>query len=132
MKAPSVEEIQDSIEFLRYRDTFSRVMHEFVGWSLAQGVRLVNKWVRDESFRSWFGHTSPSLDAAPRIARVLMSPADYERSGRDANLHREIAWAIQGTGDAYDEHPDTDPGYDWHDALQRVRLAISKYVREQT
>jgi hypothetical protein len=130
MKVRTIEEVQDSIEFLRYRDTFSRVTHEMLGWPLAQGVRLVNEWLRKDSFRVWFGHTSPALDAAPRIARSLMLPADYERVGGEANLHREIAWAIQGTGDDYDEHPDTIPSYNWESARQRVRAAISDYVRD--
>jgi len=129
MNVPTIEEIQDSLEFLRYRDTFSRVLHEMLGWPLAQGVRMVDDWLREESFRVWFGHTSPVLDAAPRIARALMSPADFERVA-DANLFREIAWAIQGTGDDYDEHPDTIPGYEWESTRQRVRTTISNYVRE--
>jgi len=129
MKVRTIEEVQDSIEFLRYRDTFSRVTHEMLGWPLAQGVRVVDEWVGDESFRVWFGHTSPTLDAAPRIARAMMSPEDFERVGGEANLHREIAWAIQGTGDDYDEHPDTISGYDWESARQRVRDAISEYVQ---
>jgi hypothetical protein len=128
MGTRTIEEIQDSIEFLRYRDTFSRVTHELLGWPLAQGVRMVDDQLREESFRVWFGHTSPTLDAAPRIARALMSPADFDRVA-DAKLFREIAWAIQGTGDDYDEHPDTVPGYDWESARERVRTAISDYVR---
>ena len=58
-----------------------------------------------------------------------MSPSDFERVGGEANLHREIAWAIQGTGDDYDDSPDTIPGYDWESARQRVRAAISDYVQ---
>jgi broad specificity phosphatase PhoE len=132
MRTPTIEEIQDSIEFLRYRDTFSRVTQEMLGWPLAQGVRVVDDRVREESFRVWFGHTSPTLDAAPRIARALMSPTDYERVGREANLHREIAWAIQGNGDDYDEHPDKIPGYNWENARLRVRAAISEYVQRHS
>jgi hypothetical protein len=127
MNAPTIEEVQDSIEFRLYRDTFSRVMHEMVGWSIAQGVRWADRQVRSSSFRLFFGHTSPSLDAASRIARAYMSPADFKRVARP-NLFREIAWAIQGTGDDYNEHPDTIPGYDWEGARQRVRSAISAYV----
>ena len=128
MSPPTIEEIRDSIEFLQYRDTFRRVMHEMLGWPLAQGVHMVDGWLQHESFRVWFGHTSPVLDASPRIARALMSPEDFQRVA-DANLFREIAWAIQGTGDDYDEHPDTIPGYDWERARERVRSAISDYVR---
>ena len=50
MKVPTLEEVQDSIEFLRYRDTFSRVMQEILGWPIARGARLVDEWIRDSSF----------------------------------------------------------------------------------
>ena len=100
-------------------------------WPVAKGVRLVDERLREDSFRVWFGHTSPALDAAPRIARAFMSPADFQQVA-EANLHREIAWAIQGTGDDYDEHPDTILNYDWESAPQRVRTAISDYVKNHT
>ena len=131
MSTPTVEEIRDSIEFQQYRDTFSRVMHEMLGWPIAQGRLMVDEWVLDSSFRVWFGHDSPILHAAPRIARAMMSQEDFERVGGEANLHREIAWAIQGTGDDYDDQPDTVPGYDWEGARQRVRAAIAEYVQGQ-
>ena len=127
MRTPTVEEIRDSIEFLRYRDTFSRVMHEMLEWPIARGRLMVDEWVQERAFRVWFGHTSPILDAAPRIARAFMSPSDFQEAA-DANLFREIAWAIQGTGNDYDDQPDTIPDYDWESARQRVRVAISEYV----
>ena len=130
MNVRSVEEVRDSIEFHQYRDTFSRVMHEMLGWPLAQGRLMVDEWVQESSFRVWFGHTSPLLDAAPRIARAIMSTSDFQRVGGEANLNREIAWTIQGTGDDYDDQPDTNPGYDWESARRRVRAAILEYVQK--
>jgi len=91
---------------------------------------MVDEWVQESSFRVWFGHTSPILDAAPRIARAIMSTADFQRVGGEANLNREIAWAIQGTGDDYDDQPDTNPGYDWESARRRVRAGILEYVQK--
>jgi hypothetical protein len=124
MKVPTIEELQDSIEFIAYRDTYSRILHEILGFPLAHGRREIDKRLRAEPFRVWFGHTTPASDAAPQIVARFMSPESRNRAGAaigDANLCREFQEAIEGSGDFYDAHPDANPNFDWDGCRARIR-----------
>jgi hypothetical protein len=130
MKIPSIEEIADSIEFLTYRDTYSHMLHRFLGWPVARGRQQIDEWLHDESFRVWFGHTSAVRDAAAPIARALFPAPLLEQirqAGEEANMYRAIAEAIEGAGGEYDAHPDTNPSYDWDAAKTRVSEVIARY-----
>src|SRR5690242_3547226 len=133
MKAPTIEEIQDSMEFVAYCDTYCRILHEILGFPLAHGRSELEGRLRSEAYRVWFGHTDPANDAAPQIVAKYLSPALRKRAGDvigDANLCREFAEAIVGDGDCYDGHPDTNPNYDWEDCRARIRDLAARYETE--
>lgn len=116
-----------------YRDTYSQVVHRFLGWTVAKGRHQVDEWLRQEDFRLWFGHTTAVADSAPSIARSVFPAQLLERIaqlGEHANMCRAITEAIEGSGEGYDEHPDRNPSYDWDAARDRVFEVVARYQKE--
>lgn len=126
MKTPTEVEIRDSLAFLKYQDTYARVMHEFLGWPLARGKQEVDQLIRNESVRTWFGHCTAAADATPHIVAARLSPEAIEAAGGSI-LYREVCAAIEGSLEQWDPHPDTIPSYDWEAARDRVNLILRKH-----
>ena len=89
MNTSTEAEIRDTLAFLQYRDTYAKVMHEFLGWPLAQGRQHVDRLVGNESFRYWFGHSRPVADAAVSIVSARLNPNANEGAGGSI-LYREV------------------------------------------
>ena len=125
-KTPSIEETRGEEFFQPYVNTLKKIFAEILGWPEAQTLAWIEERLQHGWFRSWFGHDTPCDDAASAIVPAALRERLIERHISTVGIHKDITLVLEGSGDTYNMHPDTDPDYDW----QRVRDEIADIIKE--